>query len=261
MDVTDVLRDRMDEPGGLDRMVMLSIVAHVGLVAVLLFAPARWGHRDESSRSVMTISLDGGVPGPANTGKTQIGGTPVQAVRPPDAPRRPEPVRPPAATTPEMTLPTRNAKPLKTPPTPVREAPSDARGHTPTRGAQERAGSSLAETGVRGQGFGLATGGGMGSGSYLDVSDFCCPEYIATMIERIRSHWEPRAEIAGEVVIKFTIQRSGMLVDTALEKSSGNVVLDLTAQRAIVVTRQLPPLPEKFTNSTLTVHLSFQYQR
>ena len=37
--------------------------------------------------------------------------------------------------------------------------------------------------------------------------------------------------------------------------------LDLSALRAIVVARQLPPLPAAFPNPTLTVHLNFAYQQ
>src|SRR5713226_590241 len=199
MDVTDVLRDRMGEPPGLDRMLMLSILAHGTLVGVALFSPWHlWTHRAPAPQSVMTIMLGGGVPGPASGGKTPLGGKPVQEVKPPEEPKRPEPVRPPAAKTPDMTLPTPRAKPAKAPPAPVREAPNDARGRTPTRGAETRSGSAIAETGVRGQGFGRSGGGGAGSGSYLDVANFCCPEYIGIMTERIRANWDPRAGTAGE---------------------------------------------------------------
>jgi hypothetical protein len=37
--------------------------------------------------------------------------------------------------------------------------------------------------------------------------------------------------------------------------------LDLTAHRAILTTRQLPPLPAQFQDKSLTVHLRFNYQR
>jgi hypothetical protein len=33
------------------------------------------------------------------------------------------------------------------------------------------------------------------------------------------------------------------------------------AQRAMLVTRQLPPLPAAFDRPSLTVHLFFEYQR
>jgi outer membrane biosynthesis protein TonB len=37
--------------------------------------------------------------------------------------------------------------------------------------------------------------------------------------------------------------------------------LDQEARRALFKTRKLPPLPQEFPDSTLTVHLIFQYQR
>ena len=42
MNVADVLRDRLHEPSGFQRMVLVSLVAHVLLVALLVAAPSRW---------------------------------------------------------------------------------------------------------------------------------------------------------------------------------------------------------------------------
>ena len=61
--------------------------------------------------------------------------------------------------------------------------------------------------------------------------------------------------------MKFTIQRDGRLTNVELERSSGYFALDQTAQRSLLVTRQLPPLPGAFPEPTLTVHLTFQYER
>jgi TonB family protein len=261
MDVTDVLRDRMHEPSGLQTMVGVSIALHAALIAAALILPATLFPRASDTRPpVMTISLGGG-DGPRNGGLTSIGGRPVQAVTPPEAKR--EAVRPPAVKTPEMTMPLPKAKPAKTPPptTPVTQAPDEARGHTPTRGAVTSAGSAVAETGARGQGFGLSTGGGAGSGLTLDVANFCCPDYLVQMLDRIRSNWTQHAEIAGSNIVKFTIQRDGKIVDISLERSSGYQNLDLSSQRALLVTKTLNPLPAQFTNPTLTIDLTFQYQR
>ena len=38
-------------------------------------------------------------------------------------------------------------------------------------------------------------------------------------------------------------------------------MLDLTAQRALQMLRQLPPLPPAYPNPTLTVYLKFDYIR
>ena len=262
MDVTDVLRDRMHQPAGLQKMVAVSIAVHATVIAAAMFASGGLlSHPKEAPATVMTISLSGGGEGPRNGGLTAIGGRPVQAVTPPEAKR--EAIRPPAAKTPEMTVPAPNAKAAKATqaPTPVKQAPDEARGRTPTRGAETSAGSSIADTGTRGQGFGLSTGGGAGSGSYLDVANFCCPNYIIQMIDRIRANWVQQSEISGTNVVKFTIHRDGTITDVDLEKSSGYNNLDLASRRAMAVTKTLNPLPSEFPNPTLTVHLNFEYKR
>jgi TonB family protein len=262
MDVSDVLRDRMQTPAGLQRMLSVSVAVHLALAAALLFASrGLLKATAKPSPIVMTISLGGSV-GPENGGMNPMGGRPVQTEKPPDSPPTREAIRPPAAKTPEMTVPLPNAKSVKaTPSAPVKQAPDDARGRTPTRGAQPRAGSTAADTGVRGQGFGLSTGGGAGSGSSLDITgDFCCPEYLATMIVRIRAGWDQNQGAAGQTLVKFTIQRDGRLTDSEIERPSGTSTLDTAALRAVRTTRTLPPLPDAFPNPTLTVHLNFHYQ-
>ena len=81
------------------------------------------------------------------------------------------------------------------------------------------------------------------------------------MVEKIRANWNAQAEVAGDAVIKFTIQRDGTITAPEREKSSGYTALDINALRAVVGARQLPPLPAAFPNPTLTVHLNFQYTR
>jgi TonB family protein len=262
MDVTDVIRDRMQEPRGLQATAVVSALLHaVALAAIVLASGGLFGARPQQLRSVMTISLGGGNNGPETGGMTSIGGRPVQTVTPPEEAKRPEPVRPPAARTPAMTLPKPGPATARAAPPAVKQAPDEARGRTPTRGEETSAGTAVAETGVRGQGFGLSTGGGAGSGSRLDVADFCCPDYLILMVEKIRSNWNARAGSTGEVMVTFTIDRDGRIGGVAQETSSGNAVLDLNAMRALVATRQLLPLPAAFPNPTLTVHLNFQYTR
>jgi TonB family protein len=243
-------------------MVTVSALAHAALGAALLAMPGHWfSGTDAEPRTIMTITLGGGSPGPSSGGMTQMGGRPVQAQPLPATSRRPEPIRPPAARAAEMTLPTPGAKPARPSSPDVKQAPPDARGRTPTRGTETSAGSAVADTGVRGAGFGLSSGGGSGSGSYLDVGDFCCPEYLSTMIDLIRRNWNDRQEVTGETVVRFTISRDGRISGVSVTKQSGYDLLDLAAHRAVAGTRQLPPLPAAFTNDTLTVHLNFQYSR
>lgn len=250
----------MQPSPGLQRMTAISIAVHAAALALVVFLPGGLLSRaTEAPHAVMTISLGGSSEGARSTGMTKIGGRPVQTTVP--AEKR-EAVRPPAAKAPEMTIPKPNARPAKALPAPkIEQAPDEARGRTPTRGQEVTPGTAVADTGARGQGFGLSTGGGAGSGSFLDVANFCCPDYIAAMIERIRANWVHSTGIPGTVIVKFTIQRNGAVTNISVEKGSGTPTLDLAAQRALFQTKNLNPLPAEFTNPTLTVNLNFEYQR
>lgn len=260
MDVTDVLRGRMQTPAGLQKTITLSLAVHLAAAAAMIVARGGLMPRHDVPPTLMTISLSGSA-GPENGGMTAIGGRPVQA--PVEETAKREAVREPAQKTPEMVVPLPNAKPAKpTTSAPVKQAPDEARGHTPAKGKEPAFGSAIADTGVRGQGFGLSTGGGgAGSGSMLEITgDFCCPEYLATMIARIRSSWNQNQGGRGTSLIRFTIQRDGKITDATIFQPSGTTTLDTAALRAVLATRTLPPLPDAYPNPTLTMRLSFQYQ-
>jgi len=190
---------------------------------------------------------------------TMIGGPPVQQVAPLPPPTKSTPVTPPARKAPEMVMPDPKARAKPAAQTPAK-TPEDAKGRKPATGPEVRPGSAVAETGGQGVGFGLTTGGGSGPGGHLDVGNFCCPEYLETMRMLITRNWRSQQRAQGTVQVKFTIQRNGELTEVELEKRSGYFVLDTEAQRAILLTKQLPPLPPAFTEDHLTVHLIFQYK-
>src|SRR6185295_7134963 len=108
MDVSDILRDRMHEPSGLERMVGVSVVVHGVLFGLLILAPA-FSPRQADPKTIMTISLGGGTFGPADSGLTPEGGRPIQAEQAEDPAKR-EAIRPPAAKAPEMTVPEPKAR-------------------------------------------------------------------------------------------------------------------------------------------------------
>jgi TonB family protein len=263
VDVADVLRDRVGEPDGFQRMAVISLLVHAAVFAMLVLAPGNLlSRREEAPKTVMTITLDGGNGGPNNGGMTSIGGKAVQAETP-EVPKARPPQTAPAPVTPKMTVPMPSktpAKPAKATPE-VKQAPDQAKGRAPTKGFETREGSALAETGARGLGFGLSTSGGVGSGSTLDVQNFCCPDYVGQMVEQIRANWDGRAEVSGLVIVKYKIQRDGTITDATIEKPSGYTVLDISALRAVANTRKLLPLPAAFPDQTLGVHLHFEYRR
>jgi TonB family protein len=251
--VSDILVDRAQDPEGLGRMVTLSVVAHFTLLVSLVFLPGEW-RRPSADTAPMIIQL-GGTEGQHQGGFTPISGRAIQEIAEPKAVRTPP--MPPAAKPPEMVLPREDRRR----PTPPRtRAADDARARRPATGPEEQSGSARAETGATGNNFGLTTGGS-GMGGYLEVGNFCCPEYLNTMRQLIQRNWDSKQNVAGAAQVKFTIQRDGTLTDVQMEKPSGYFVLDRAALAALTTTRRLPPLPREFSEDHLTVHLVFQYQR
>jgi TonB family protein len=247
--VSNTLGPRALGADGFQRMLAVSLAGHVVLVAALVLSGVLPRLTEEPERTVMTISL-GGAPGPRSGGMTPLSGRPVQQVAPKLEAPRPEPVAPPAAKPPEMVMPVEKPQPKRPSP-----APAPAK---PATGDEVRAGSAIAETGAKGIGFGLSTGGG-GAGGEISLSDFCCPEYLSTIAELITRNWDSRQRVSAAAIVRFTIRRDGTVTDVAVAQSSGFPVLDLLAQRAIMSIR-VPPLPRQYTNDQLTIHVRFEYQ-
>jgi TonB family protein len=103
----------------------------------------------------------------------------------------------------------------------------------------------------------FASGGAIAGGVRVDADDFCCPDYLQVIVERIRSNWQPQAGAAGTGTVVFTVQRDGSIVNASTERSAGDAAVDRDALRAVLQTRQLPQLPGAFSKPTLTVHLNF----
>lgn len=257
--VSAVLAERAAETGGLGRTVAASVAGHALFVVAVILLPVLNGSPTDDLRPVMTISL-GGAPGPAAGGMNMMA-SPPPPVAPPEETRRPEPVRPPAPKPPEMTIAAKTTKAKAPAKTPAKAAPKAETRAAPAAAPAKPAAEPAVDPN-RGTGFGgLSTGGGGGTGGYLDVKNFCCPDYLLTMLQLIQRNWSSRQEVAGQTLVMFRIQRDGRITDIELEQSSGYAALDLTAQRALFLTQRLPPLPSAFTDEHLTVHLRFDYQR
>lgn len=254
--VSEVLTARAPKQDAMNSMFGASVIAHIAVFALLVLGPTSWfGARSEPPETVMQISL-GGPESPDTSGMTALSARPVQQVVPVEPKKPVEAVRPPAAKTPEMIEPTK-APPKKTTPNP-RDA-KDPRSTTPTKGAELQKGSAVAQTNAKGQGFGQSSGG-FGSTGYLDVSNFCCPEYLSLMTSQIKNNWDSHQNVSAVVLMKFVIQKDGRIVDAAVEQSSGTQTLDFMARRALLLTK-LPPLPDGYPEQALVVHLFFEYQR
>ena len=259
--ITDVVRGRRAGGDGLGRTCAISLAGHAALMAALVLFPSAFVADVETdlSADVMNISL-GGPAGPSTGGQAALAARPVQEVLPLDEADRDQWIQPPTPAPPEAVLPDEDARRRVEEDVRPEAAPEESRGRRSTRGPELREGNALADTGVDEGGVGLSAGG-LGGGGDLELMNFCCPEYIAIMRDRIRNNWNRRQRMTGQVTIRFTIQRDGLITDVARETSSGHFALDTSAERAVLLTRQLPYLPPAYPADRLTVHLDFQYRR
>ena len=263
--VSDILLERARDSDGVSRMVLVSLFAHAILIAGLVVMPASWRNSSPSADvTPMTIILSNAGTGPDAGGLTPISNRPVQEEAP--ATSKPQPITPPAAKAPEMVVPEPAAKPvLKTPPKRVEKPVDKSAARRPTSGPEAKVGDARVETGGAAIPFGGLTrpsGGGVATYSVsTDYADFCCPAYLTQMVDLIKRNWNPNQGAVGQVQVKFTIRRDGLLSDVQVEKPSNVSMLDLESQRAILKTRALPALPREFTPDTLTVHLVLDYHR
>jgi TonB family protein len=261
--VSDILVERSQAADSVNRMVLVSLLAHTMVIAAIVVMPAGW--RSSSAASTVTpmmITLSGGS-GPDAGGMTQMSNKPVQEVA---TETKPAPVVPPAPKAPEMVAPDLKATPaLKNPPKRTERPVDKSSSRKPTTGPEVRTGDARTETGGAPIPFGGLTrpsgGGTQGTAAMTDVADFCCPTYLTQMVDLIKKNWNQNLGAAGQVQIKFTIQRGGAVGDVQVAKSSTISLLDLEAQRAVLKANPLPPLPREFTPNTLTVTVIFDYHR
>lgn len=250
---SDILTARAHVEAGFSGMVATSVGIHLVALTVFLSMPS--GARPNPPHTVIDINFSS-APGADNGGATTIGRQAVQVIRTPHA--KPVSATPQAANPFEQTSGAQEKHAASIPR--VSEAPPEARSRTPVSGEQLTQGHAIAETAATSINVGLATGGAGASG-HLDLTDFCCPEYLSTLVQLIQRNWIDRQAVSGQTQIGFTVARDGRIADVSIERSSGYFALDQTAERAVRIMGRLPPLPAEYTEPQLAVHLVFRYAR
>ncbi|MEK6618149.1 MAG: TonB family protein, partial [Nitrospirota bacterium] len=70
----------------------------------------------------------------------------------------------------------------------------------------------------------------------------------------------PQVDLTGrtlQVVIKFRLDRSGVVSNVSVEKTSGNEYYDVAGTRAVLSANPLPPFPREMSDANLDAHFSF----
>lgn len=114
---------------------------------------------------------------------------------------------------------------------------------------------------VRAGAAGVGAGGGTGGAGIVGDAGpaFPYPWYLKLIADKLNERWKPPSDFQSDTLcqIAFTIRRDGQVEDTVVEKPSGDSMFDQLAQRAVVYSNPLPPLPEGFPEDALRVHMKF----
>ena len=98
----------------------------------------------------------------------------------------------------------------------------------------------------------------------LDTKDEKYRPYTMLIKERLLVHWtypdEARSRgIEGSVLVRFSLDRLGRVLDIAVLDPSAHDVLDRNAVSAINASAPFPPFPPSVTVSRLNIRASFTY--
>jgi len=91
--------------------------------------------------------------------------------------------------------------------------------------------------------------------------------YANQLQDKVAEHWRtdeisPQIRTAPQVVISFTIRRDGSLAGLPqIKQTSGMVLLDRSAQRAVVESAPFPQIPAAFPRNQADIELTFELRR
>ncbi len=99
----------------------------------------------------------------------------------------------------------------------------------------------------------------------LDTTDFRYWSYLQGLKNRIEYIWkypeEARREgIEGQLLMKFTIEKSGKVTDVKVLRSSGYPMLDDAAKKALYDASPVNPLPDSWKKNSFTITGNFIYR-
>jgi protein TonB len=83
--------------------------------------------------------------------------------------------------------------------------------------------------------------------------------YLAVVQSKIEQNFRPPPGLRSQNVatVAFSIQKSGQVTGVALAKSSGNLLIDQAAVRAIRAAGMFPPLPPQYDKGQLDIYFEF----
>jgi periplasmic protein TonB len=258
--------DILDQPESLGGPLARSLVLHVSVFAGMVLVSwleahnvVSWGDRNPGGGSPMVVNVVGQIPLPSRGGTVN----PVANDTHSEVPEpKPEKVAKSIVKEPEP-----DAIPIKSRAAPKKPSRKEA-SINKYRAKQEdrpnqlysREGQALVSPMV-----GIAGSGGVGVGRGSPFGEQF-GGYVDILRQRVAQKWrtsdvDPRIRSAPPAIVTFTIRRDGSIAGVRLVQTSGNLALDLSAQRAIADAAPFPPLPIGYGKNDVSIEFWFELKR
>lgn len=114
--------------------------------------------------------------------------------------------------------------------------------------------------------FGMAPGsGGVGIGNNMPFGSHC-GAYAVLLRDRVGQRWrtdqvDARIHTLPPAIVTFDLARTGQVTSIRLSQSSGNRMLDYSAQRAITEAAPFQPIPPECEGNPAHIEFWFQLKR
>lgn len=255
----------MDGPEPLGKAFVASIALHGSIVALVLVAsfirgrsPEHWGEPN-SMGGVVGVSPVARIPMPARQGPVNpvANDTESQVPLPPPKAKAVERRKEPDADA----IPLKSRTKLK----PLSDIPASTQHYRPNK--QERPNQVYSTTGqaLVSPMLGQAGSGGVGVGKGSVLGERF-GAYASLLQQLVAQKWntqdvDPRLHTAPPAIVTFTILRDGTIRNIRLKTTSGNPVLDLSAQRALYDVGKVPELPPAYPRSQADIEFWFELNR
>jgi TonB family protein len=257
--------DILEQPESLGRSLFGSIALHIAVfgsaVILSLVGPSReyWGDRNAGGGSPMIVNVVGQVPLPSRGGAINPVANDTQSEVPEPKPEEVKKIKAPEPEPDAIPLKSRDA-----PKPPSRKEASVNKYRAQQVDRENQLYSSTGQALVSPM-IGQAGSGGIGVGRGSPFGDRF-GYYVDLLRQKVAQKWrtgdvDPRVRAAPPAILTFYIRREGTVHDVRVVQTSGNLALDLSAQRAVADAAPFPPLPNGFVGNEVSIEFWFELKR
>jgi periplasmic protein TonB len=264
----DTHLDILDQREPMRRFLMGSLALHLSIagaiVAVTLVGPGRrqqWGDLSGGGLGSVAVGLVKTVPMPGRSGQANPLANDTESAVPTPPPKTKAQPKAKAPEPDAIALKSRNAnqraRQAASAPNKWREQQKDLPNQVYSPAGQA----------VVSPMYGMAGGGGVGIGNNSPFGTQL--GWYATLLrDQVARNWrtgdlDPRLQAAPPVTVTFVLRRDGSVVPSSvrLVQRSGNMTVDLSAQRAVLDAAPFPAIPPQFPRDQADIEMTFQLRR